>query len=562
MLITLVLLPYVLGLCYLYGLFTVRVLGRLTVSEEGTGKPPGELIIILGMACLAFLLGAISVFAPINLRVHGVLGLGAILIGAFFRKDLKALFQKVGIRRPPLPLALTAIVLFVLALSFGTGSPFHYDTGLYHAQAIEWIEKYPATPGLANLHDRLGFNSNWHLLAAFWGFWNFGLHLYNLPGLALLTVVGAYLFKKSADLTRSLSPDNLLAFGYLCFFIIQWNDFETAFKVSSPATDMPFALLTWLIILLALEGFLYQKNSLFPAIFLLSAFDVTLKLSAIPLILRPVYWSWKELRKRHWKAVLGATALSSLLTVPWFIRTIIQTGYLFYPFPQLDLFNFDWKVPVQSARLTAEGVTSFARIPHQPNELVLNMAFRDWFPVWLSQQNTANLFLLGGILASFSAGFVFFLVKRPRPRVGDDHILALIALAGVLFWFNQAPHFRFGYGFVVPAFLLGILPLASNLASWGEDSINAPVRLAFVACFLFACIQLYGITGLNWEGRLIVPRGYPKVGVSSVVVDGSRIYLPKEGFQCWYKPFPCTPLLPDNIRLRGRELKNGFYIKE
>jgi len=32
-------------------------------------------------------------------------------------------------------------------------APLSYDTGLYHAQNIRWIETYPLVPGLGNLHD-------------------------------------------------------------------------------------------------------------------------------------------------------------------------------------------------------------------------------------------------------------------------------------------------------------------------------------------------------------------------------------------------------------------------
>ena len=43
----------------------------------------------------------------------------------------------------------------------------HYDTGLYHAQAIRWIEEYGVVPGLANLHSRFGYNSASFALSAF-----------------------------------------------------------------------------------------------------------------------------------------------------------------------------------------------------------------------------------------------------------------------------------------------------------------------------------------------------------------------------------------------------------
>lgn len=57
-----------------------------------------------------------------------------------------------------------------LTLLFAYGSSrgyMHYDTGLYHAQAIRWIEEYGVVPGLANLHSRFGYNSASFALSAF-----------------------------------------------------------------------------------------------------------------------------------------------------------------------------------------------------------------------------------------------------------------------------------------------------------------------------------------------------------------------------------------------------------
>ena len=62
-----------------------------------------------------------------------------------------------------------AIVFLIMA--YGTSHGYmHYDTGLYHAQAIHWIEDYGVVPGLANLHVRLGYNSSAFALNALYSF--------------------------------------------------------------------------------------------------------------------------------------------------------------------------------------------------------------------------------------------------------------------------------------------------------------------------------------------------------------------------------------------------------
>ena len=56
--------------------------------------------------------------------------------------------------------------LFVLNLMFTAESTFHYDTGLYHAQAIHWIEDYGVIKGLGFIHVRLAYNSAYFPLCA------------------------------------------------------------------------------------------------------------------------------------------------------------------------------------------------------------------------------------------------------------------------------------------------------------------------------------------------------------------------------------------------------------
>ncbi|MDE7187935.1 MAG: hypothetical protein K2O13_10570, partial [Lachnospiraceae bacterium] len=56
--------------------------------------------------------------------------------------------------------------LFFL-FAYGTSrGMIHYDTGLYHAQSIRWLEEYGAVKGLGNLHCRLAYNSSSFALSA------------------------------------------------------------------------------------------------------------------------------------------------------------------------------------------------------------------------------------------------------------------------------------------------------------------------------------------------------------------------------------------------------------
>jgi hypothetical protein len=65
---------------------------------------------------------------------------------------------------PALILLAGAVVLLIAIRSAGPCN--YYDTGLYGAQAVRWIQTYSAVPGLANLYGRLGINSSVFLFIA------------------------------------------------------------------------------------------------------------------------------------------------------------------------------------------------------------------------------------------------------------------------------------------------------------------------------------------------------------------------------------------------------------
>ena len=60
------------------------------------------------------------------------------------------------------------VILFLFLLfAYGTSRGIiHYDTGLYHAQSIRWLEEYGVVKGLGNLHCRLAYNSSSFALSA------------------------------------------------------------------------------------------------------------------------------------------------------------------------------------------------------------------------------------------------------------------------------------------------------------------------------------------------------------------------------------------------------------
>lgn len=120
----------------------------------------------------------------------------------------------------------------------------HYDTGLYHAQAIRWIEEYGVVPGLANLHSRFGYNSASFALSAFFSeTWLIGRPMHCVAGFfALLCAckcaAGLMAFWKR----KKVRISDFLSIGGIFYLIAVFRE------MVSPASDY-FAMLVlfWVI---------------------------------------------------------------------------------------------------------------------------------------------------------------------------------------------------------------------------------------------------------------------------------------------------------------------------
>src|SRR5438067_4899886 len=56
---------------------------------------------------------------------------------------------------------LLALSLWFMILVLSSGPTGMDDTESYHIQMAKWIHEYGTVPGIANLHERFGFNSSW-----------------------------------------------------------------------------------------------------------------------------------------------------------------------------------------------------------------------------------------------------------------------------------------------------------------------------------------------------------------------------------------------------------------
>jgi uncharacterized MnhB-related membrane protein len=499
--------------CLGYGFGLGRLLGiAVDVGDAG----------ILGIACIAILGCAIHFVSALSTTVQMVvIGVGLALC-LVFRDEL---IRRCRGNFVPILVGLS-VFLHRQAFTF-------YDTGLYHLQSVKWNAEFPITPGLANLHPRLAYNSLLFIIAPLDDRLEFGW----ISNLLVLLFVLASCYARFSRVRRATVEfwffglaAALLALGTLG--PLGWLGVLNA--------DGFVAILTvyWFCVALSLPS---RPQTNVPLLLLAGALALTVKLSAAPLFLLALLVVWFH-RKTADVSVLKPVAVAAVLLGLWMARGLTLSGCAVYPVPQSCISDLPWAVSRGQALMEMVSIKSWAVAP---NRLDYANVMSDW--TWLGhwslrvlQTWSAHLCLFGGIAACVSM-LTGVRVKR----------LVMAAFAGLCFclayWLLSAPDVRFGGGYLATT---GILGLSIGCAAYIPDT-DLLRRLTRNAVALSV---LLGTAGLVQSGNSWTIKSRPAIAMRTAP-GGKTIWVTEGGSdQCWDHPLPCTPYFePEKLkRVRWR----------
>lgn len=536
---------YTLALCYIYGFLFLKLLQRFfDIKNE---FPNFSLVVVVGLVTLTGIASFASLFINIGLIVNLLLiaGAGTALLTGY-----------VSLPRFERPANFGALILLLVALLVvlenATHRPLNPDTDIYHAQAIRWIETYPVVPGLGNLHGRLAFNSAWFITNALFSFSFLAGRSFHLSASVLFLAILFYSWRSFLDLGQgkySLAALVKMAFFPLAFMLL-------GAEVSSPGSDFPASLLVWLVFVLWLEYIQTEKPYYPEIIFLLTIFALTVKLSTLPIALLAFFELGETIL--HWdnRRFWGQVAIGAFIFLPFVARNVILSGYVLYPFPAIDIFSFDWKVPFARVAQERAAILAWGRLPCMDAAQVLSMPFRQWFPRWLTEQTlNRKSMLFTALLSPFA--MVPALVANIAPR--RAWLAWLLAYIGVLFWLFSVPDFRFGYGFLIPAILLAVAPFLAlvlprvRVTNVVVSGIVLGLMLIFISFTLIRSVETR-----SFIERLILPADYDHVPTQPCDLANGTVFCAKAYNACSYEVFPCIPSPRSKVELRGVEFFDGF----
>ena len=314
------------------------------------------------------------------------------------------------------------------------------------------------------------------------------------------------------------------------------------YVMSSPNSDT-MALILVLYICIKWSEFT-EKNikDAIPYTFLciLCVYAATLKLSVSVCVMMAVYPFIFLIKQKKYKEIIKNICAGLVVAIPWLARNVIISGYLLYPYSQLDLFNFDWKMPKSIADYDAKEIMVWGR--ELKNVELYDMPFIQWFPIWFKSA-PKYIFIICIIAVAILVVYLLYCIMVRRRIEGRIMLLFVYSLISLCVWLFSAPLIRYGIVYLY-------IPIC--------EAVWILLLLSIIWCgYMLNCREV--------ESTAIYKQdNYDEKATESVVWENDiQIWFPKEGDQGGYENFPCVPYrhMVERIELRGEKLNQGFRIK-
>lgn len=544
------------GLNWIYIILTTFCIGsgiEYLVEKKLRYRMRGlDSILMAGLVAVTVYAEVFSLFYKVGAAANGILATVCLGVLLLLRRQIA---RRLGDwwRETPAVKKVLLPILFLLWAYFSSRGYMAYDSDLYHAQSIRWIEEYGVVPGLGNLHERFAYNSAAFAVNALYSMkWLVGRSLHTASGFFALLLSGTVLELGRTWREKKLRLADFAMIGAVYYLATIWDE------VTAPSSDylimctLFFIVIKWLLCLERNGRDWGEEVVPYALLCVAGVYALTLKLTAgliLLLVLKPAV---SLLREKRWGEILLYLGLGLLVCLPWMARTVVISGWLLYPFPALDLFSVDWKMPAGPIALDAAQIKTWGRALN--NAALVDMPMREWFPGWFGALTGMEKLLILGDLACIPlfAGYAFLsLIKKRKENLNILLVLATV-ISSYGFWQYSAPILRYGYAYVLLVDLLLAGVILQNLR-------RQQVLYAFVC--LYGCYKLVMmgdyISGNYLIDAYVWQQDYGSYELTAYELGGITFYRPAMGDRTGYACFPAAPTQP-RIELRGDGLEDGF----
>ena len=551
MIITIIIWIYMLIASYILGFEFISEAKRVNGQTDAEYK--NVCYILTGIGILTVYSEFFSLFYKVGLTANIVL-IVLLILAAFknasaMKENLENSIKAVDIKL----LCATAVVFILFAYATSHGY-MHYDSDLYHAQSIRWIEEYGVVKGLGNLHTRLAYNSAaFCLTALFSGSFILGQSYHVCAGFLafILAVIVLDLFTKKKLIKPYMSG---LARVVAVYYLL--NVFD---EIVSPASDYFMVLMTLSTVILYLD--LVEEKSIdatgYALLSLFSLIIISFKISGAWMVLICIYPAYLLIKDKNIKSIVFYVLSGFIFMLPLFIRNIILSGYLVYPAAGLDLFSFDFKIPKGVAEYDAKEIEVYGRGYSDVGRFDegMNVWIKDWFTSLGAVDKASFVLSVLSLIALVTA--IVYAVKKRKDLMSEVLLILTVSISFV-FWFMTSPNIRYGCVFL---YLTFVMNFGFVLVIMTKERPKHYVYTAILGLFFLYKAVFFVKENVNnfTTDYILRQQDYGKYEAEVFKMGDTVFYNPKEGDRIGYDHFPSAPIPPEpSVLMMGDTLKDGF----
>ena len=434
-------------------------------------------------------------------------------------------------------------------------TPQHYDTYLYHAQAIRWIEEYGIVPGLGNLHYRFAYNSSYMTLQALFSFkWLTGQSFHVMNGFItvfmLLYVLNTILQRED----KRIKTSDLFKLASLVYILYDCRN------ISSPNTDTVALLLAYYILIKWSEYSERDDKDVlgYSMLCILVVYVTTIKLSVGIFVLLVIYPAEIFIKEKRIGDIVRHLTAGVTILVPYIVRGIIISGYILYPYEATAVKSLDWIMPEFLLEIDKKEIIAWGRGHSDVNRIPEHIW--QWVGGWFSSINILwKVLMIISVIALIYIG-IWILRQRKRVSFSPQLCMALTCIIGLFFWLFSAPLPRYGviYMTSIPCLAISVFLLDHEIKLDNEKIIGL-FKYTVIGVYIIIFIAYSYVFDLGIP-KIIRQSDYDNKPTYTVSSSGIDYAIPSELDLAGYDPFPETPHAntAELIKLRGNDLKDGF----
>ena len=517
---------------------------------------------VTGLVTLTVYAETFSIFYKTGLICHLIMLAAAIFCFVSLRSEIISKLQDFFSQKK-----YFILVLIVLIGAFCTSrGTFHTDTGIYHAQAIRLLEEYGVLKGLGNLQLHFAYNSAYLPLCALFtlGFM-LSNPLHTMTGFFMVlfsahAAYGLYDFKKHERHGGDLSRIAVLIYAMTNLPGLQ-----------SPATDYGTMFMV-LFILSEWICFAEERTDssdeieTYGYLSVLSIFTVSMKLSAAFMVVLAILPFIMLVKKKMWKKLFSFLIIGFLSFLPYMIRNVILSGWLFYPVASIDLFNVVWKIPAEYMKVDSDQIKVWGRCLFDVTRV--DEGVSSWLPLWWeAKQHYEEMLIYSQAVALGLLALVAFFRIREKNFKPAVLVFYLTILVNIAVWFVTAPFIRYCLAFLLllPLCAFGdALDLIIRKKNYLLIGLSALILINF--CSWIDSYFTYDLVFVKQNltaGYYITPVPFDKGNMTAMDMNGETVYHADydEINSYFVYPSTCYTEMADRTELIGSTIKEGFRPK-